>query len=42
MNGKKSVLASATLNGLASRVVVRGPPVAHPWSKAFNRTTTFC
>jgi len=24
-------LARATLNGLAGRVVARGPPAAHPW-----------
>jgi len=29
-DGEKSVLARATLNGLAGRVVARGPPVAHP------------
>jgi len=27
------VLARATLNGLAGRIVARGSPVAHPWSK---------
>jgi len=34
-DGEKSVLARATLNGLAGRVVARGPPVAHP---RYNRT----
>ena len=34
-DGEKSVLARATLNGLAGRVVARGPPVAHPYSKYF-------
>jgi len=29
-DGEKSVLARATLNGLAGRVVARGPLVAHP------------
>jgi len=29
------VLVRATLNGLAGRVVARGPPVAHP---CFKRT----
>jgi len=31
MMGKIRVLARATLNGFASRVVARRPPVAHPW-----------
>jgi len=35
--GKIRVLARATLNSLAGRVVARGPPVAHPWCK-----TMFC
>ena len=30
---KLRVLTRATLNGLAGRVVARGPPVAHPWCK---------
>jgi len=33
MMGKTRVLARATLNGLAGRVVARGPPVAHHCSK---------
>jgi len=31
--GKIRVLAMATLNVLAGRVVARGPPVAHPCSR---------
>jgi len=33
--GKIRVLARATLNGLAGRVVARGPPVAHPCCDVF-------
>jgi len=38
-DGEKSEcwhLARASLNGLAGRVVARGPPVAHPWSRGIN------
>jgi len=38
---EKSVLARATLNGLAGRVVARGTPVAHPWS-GLLRTVRRC
>ena len=31
---KLRVLTKATPNGLAGRVVARGPPVAHPWFRA--------
>jgi len=35
------VLARATLNGLAGRVVASGPPVAHPWcTPYFNHYAT--
>ena len=34
--GKIRVLARAALNGMAGRVVVRGPPVAHPCTKAMT------
>jgi len=41
--GKIRVLASATLNGLAGRVVTRGPPVAHPWFIAtMKHQATWC
>jgi len=36
MMGKNQSVARTTLNGLAGRVGVRGPPVAHPWFKAFR------
>jgi len=32
--GKIRMLARVTLNGLADRVVTRGPPVVDPWVKA--------
>ena len=34
--GKIRVLARATLNGMAGRIVVRGPPVVHPCTKAMT------
>jgi len=37
MIGKIRVLTRATLNGLGGRVVVRGPPVAHPCCRAKSR-----
>jgi len=40
-DGEKSVLARATLNGLAGRVVALGPPVAHPWSKLSASSTAY-
>ena len=43
MGKNQRVLARATLNGLASRVVARGPPVAHPWCKvSSSHRTTRC
>jgi len=35
MHDGKRVLARATTNSLAGRVVARGPLVAHPWCSAF-------
>ena len=34
--------ARATLNGLAGRVVARGPPVAHPWFRFLYVEPSLC
>jgi len=46
-DGEKSVLARATINVLAGRVVARRPPVAHSCCKTFRLlaaelVVTFC